>query len=89
VRYANASPHFTGSITVFHDGRAMRELSLNTSGDHEFAGKLGPVRIEIRDGMCRVTEASCPHRICIAHPPIVTPGQRITCVPNRISVVVG
>jgi hypothetical protein len=37
----------------------------------------------------KLVSSPCTHQTCVAHPAIVTPGQRITCVPNGISITIG
>ncbi len=89
VRYTNRSPSWTDSAIIHLDGREVARLSLREPVEASIEGRLGPMTVVIDDGTCRVADAPCTHRICTAHPAIITPGQRITCVPGGITISIG
>ncbi len=88
VRYANFTPPMSNAIEIYHRDTVARRAPLHESASFEVEGTLGPLSMKIEHGKFSITEAACRHKICVAHPPIITPGQRITCLPNEITVVV-
>lgn len=66
-------------------GDIRRELSLGEDGTFRFDGINA--EFEVKDGKIRVTNASCPDKIC-EKTGFIGSGQTIICVPNRITVVV-
>ena len=89
LRYTNATPPFSRSVEVFRGDAYLRSIALSDEGTFEVEGRIGRVVFEVAAGRLQVVEAPCEHGTCKAHPPIITPGQRITCVPSEITVVVG
>lgn len=89
VRFTNVTPPFSRSVEVWHRERLALALPLNEPGIFTCEGSLGPLVFEIRDGRFRVTEAPCLRGICKAHPPIIAPGERITCAPSEVTAVIG
>ncbi|NOY06962.1 MAG: NusG domain II-containing protein [Chlorobi bacterium] len=88
VRYSNFTPPMSNAIEIYHRDTVVRRAPLHESATFEVEGSLGPVSVKIENGKFSITDAACRHKICVAHPPIITPGQRITCLPNEITVVV-
>ena len=89
LRYINRMPAFSRTADVFHRGKQIAGLPLYEEGEYDVTGTLGNMRLVVANKHVHVAEAPCPHGICRAHPPIITPGQRITCVPGEISIVIG
>lgn len=89
LRYLNRIPAFSRTADVFHRGRQIDAIPLHEDGEREIESSLGPMRLIVEDKRLSVAEAPCPHGICAAHPAIITPGQRITCVPGEISIAIG
>jgi hypothetical protein len=89
VRFVNQTPPFSRSVEVFHRDRLLLALPLNEDGAFEFPGTQGPMSFTIKNGRFSVTASACRYGTCIAHPAIQTPGQRISCVPNEMSAVIG
>ena len=44
--------------------------------------------LTIHDGICDISEASCPDQICVNHMPIQYNGQNIVCLPNKLVVTI-
>ena len=42
--------------------------------------------LEIKDGEARITEASCPDKICVNHRAVSKQNQSIVCLPNKVVV---
>ncbi len=90
LRYVNRVPAFSRTAEVYRENRLVQAIALYEDGDYTLDGyQGGSMRVVVRDKRLVVQTASCPHGTCCAHPPIITPGQRITCVPNRISIAIG
>ncbi|MDE7398742.1 MAG: NusG domain II-containing protein [Oscillospiraceae bacterium] len=77
----------SGSRTaVIRCGDVRHELALNEDGLFRFDGI--DAEFEIKNGKIRLTEASCPDKICEKTGYIGSSGQSIICVPNKITVAV-
>ena len=76
-----------GSRTaVIRCGDVRQELSLDKDGLFRFDGI--DAGFEVKNGKIRLTEASCPDKICEKTGYIGSAGQSIICVPNKITVSV-
>ena len=76
-----------GSRTaVIRCGDARYELALDEDGLFRFDGI--DAEFEVKNGKIRLTEASCPDKICEKTGYIGSSGQSIICVPNKITVAV-
>ena len=71
---------------VIHCGDVRQELSLDRDGLFSFDGI--DAGFEVKNGKIRLTEASCPDKICVKTGYIGSSGQSIICVPNKITVSV-
>ena len=89
LRYVNLIPSFSRTADVYHKERLIQSLPLYEAGEYEIAGSVGNMKVAVKGKRLSVTASSCMHGTCAAHPPIITPGQRITCVPTEISIVIG
>lgn len=89
LRYINVIPAFSRSADVFHRNRLRSAIPLYEDGRFEIEGSLGTMRVVVAGQRLTVVSSPCTHQTCVGHPAIVTPGQRITCVPNEISIAIG
>ncbi len=89
LRYINIVPAFSRSAEVYHRNRMVQALALHEDGKYEIAGSLGSMVVVVAGQRLKVVSSSCGHQTCVGHPAIITPGQRITCVPNEISIAIG
>lgn len=89
LRYVSHTPPLSRSIEVFHRDKLLLALPLAEDGEHSFEGSRGSMTLAVEHGRFFVRASTCMHQTCVAHPPIQTPGQRITCVPNEMSAVIG
>ena len=71
---------------VIRCGDIRHELALNEDGLFRFDGI--EAEFEVKNGKIRVTEASCPDKICEKTGYIGSSGQSLICVPNKITVSV-
>ncbi|MFZ2631510.1 MAG: NusG domain II-containing protein [Desulfosalsimonadaceae bacterium] len=69
---------------VYNNGKLLKKLDLNQNS--RFPLLNGKMLIEIQNGQIRVVESDCPQQVCINAGWINTPGQVITCLPNRILI---
>ena len=77
-----------GIVTVQIDGEMVMELPLSEDrslvlGEGEHTNTL-----VIKDGAARVTEASCPDKICVGHGAIQYAGESIVCLPHKLVITV-
>ncbi len=89
LRYINIVPAFSRSADVFHKNRLVNAIALHEDGRYEIEGTLGGTVVVVAGQRLKVVSSPCAHQSCVAHPAIITPGQRITCVPNEISIAIG
>ena len=77
----------SGSKTaVIRCGDVRHELSLGEDGLFRFDGI--DAEFEVKNGKIRITQASCPDKICEKTGFIGSSGQSLICVPNKITVAV-
>jgi len=74
-------------VSIDVGGRVMFRYPLDVDRSVKVEGDHGSLTVEIKDRQVRVTEASCPNKIC-ERQGWITRGA-IICLPNRISVIVG
>ena len=67
-------------------GDVRHELSLDKDGLFRFDGI--DADFEVKNGKIRMTEVSCPDKLCEKTGYIGSSGQSIICVPNKITVSV-
>ena len=89
LRYVSQTPPLSRSVEIFHRNRLMLALPLSEDIEHTLMGSLGEITLAVSNGRFSVRFSTCTYQTCVAHPPIQTPGQRITCVPNEVSAVIG
>lgn len=89
LRFVNKTPPLSRSVEIFHSGLLVMALPLSEDLTTDFEGSFGKMRFETSNGHFRIAASTCKHQICVAHPPIIAPGQRITCVPNRVTAIIG
>lgn len=77
-----------GEAVIELDGEELTRLPLSrdavlTVGEGEHSNTVA-----VENGAVRVTQASCPDRICIRRGAISRGGESIVCLPNRLVVTV-
>ena len=82
----NSDNSNTAVITL--DGNVIREIDLLTAPDETFTveSERGSNVIRVENGTIRVTEASCPDKICVSHGELVSEQLPIVCLPNRLVI---
>ena len=74
-------------VRVTRDGQTVDTFPLSRDGTHRYESPSGGYTIVVvEDGKVRVTEASCPDKICILHGPTDQTADPIVCLPNRLVV---
>ena len=66
------------------NGVTVGVYSLNENGSYPING--GTNLLVIENGTARMEEADCPDRTCVRTGRIRYAGQRIVCLPNRVTV---
>lgn len=75
-----------GYVYVEQAGKEIGVYPLNEDkeiviGDGDYYNTL-----VIKDGKADITDASCPDKICVNHRKVAFEGERIVCLPNRLTV---
>ena len=74
-------------VTIEVEGKPAYRYSLDTDRKVEVAGPHGRLTVEIKNTKVRVSDASCPNKLCELQGWV---GRGvIICLPARISVIVG
>ena len=79
----------TGEMAVVTvDGEEYARLPLSRDTELVIEGKNGGTNLlVISEGKVRITEASCPDKVCV-HTGHATEVRSIVCLPNRVTVTV-
>ena len=70
---------------VLSDGELLYTLDLRQDGVYTVRYGSGTNTLEVKDGMIRVTDASCPDRDCVRCG-AKNSGAPIVCLPNRLTI---
>ena len=70
---------------VLSDGKLLYTLDLRQDGVYTVTYLDGSNTIEVKDGMIRVTQASCPDLDCVRCG-AKNSGAPIVCLPNRLTI---
>ncbi len=74
-------------VLVVVDKELYKEFDLNENTTYEIRQENGERNvIEIKDGYVRMTEASCPDKLCVKQGWIRYNYESITCLPNKVYV---
>lgn len=60
--------------------------SLTQERTLKIPGKLGDILLEIKGGAVRITQSTCPLKICIKKGWIYRQGDSIICLPNQVII---
>ena len=87
VRFLSRS---SGAVAaVYCDGKKTAEYPLSVDREVRLETEDGGYNVlVIRGGTANVTEADCPDKICVDTHPARYSGESITCLPNRLQVVI-
>lgn len=70
---------------VYSDGALVLTLDLQVDGTYRVGTADGWNVLTVENGRVSVSEASCPSRDCVRHPPSDS-GAPIVCLPNRMVI---
>lgn len=76
------------SVIIFRDNKVIAEYPLSENRTFSVEGKIGEIKILIKDRGVKVVESSCSHKICIRTGEIKAPNSQIVCAPNHIMIVI-
>ena len=72
---------------IYLDGEEKGRYSLSHNITLEIRQDHGAYNIfEIKNGKAKITEASCPDKVCVNHRPVSGQGESLVCLPNRVVV---
>jgi hypothetical protein len=80
------APTQPARAVVLSGRTVVATLPLDHDTTLEVPGRLGKVVITVAGGAVRVSESSCPQRICVAMGSRRKPGEMLACVPNAVLV---
>jgi len=75
-------------VEIFYRGEMVESFRLGSErfADFSFEGRLGTVRVEIREYRVRVVEETSPRNLCSRQGFIQRVGEIIICLPNEVFV---
>jgi len=84
ARPGEASP---SQVEVWVEGQLLLLLSLDQEGTFpvRYDGEER-MQIQIQRGTVRVTQSTCPQKLCMQHGPLSHPWDVIVCLPGKILV---
>jgi len=68
------------------DGKRIGRFSLDFERSLRYSVRGGHVIVAIGRGGARVKNSPCRHQVCVSSSPVLYPGERIICAPNRFLV---
>ena len=74
------------AVEVRVNGEKIAEYSLAKNGIYDLNNGTNILCIE--DGKAWLIDADCPDKLCVKYGKISKDGQTITCLPNKLTVVV-
>lgn len=74
------------TVTVTVAGVLREQLPLNSDSLIKIETAGGYCRLEIKDGLAKVTEADCPKNLCVGQVAVSAEGGVIACLPHKIVV---
>ena len=72
------------TVLVTQDGREILRVRLAEDGEYSLNGGTNFLKIE--DGKAWISSAECPDKLCKKHAPISRAGEKILCLPYKITV---
>jgi hypothetical protein len=88
----SSDSYVSGTVAeIYQNGELYQTLNLDSCGDMSFTiyGDDGCFNtIQVQDGYIGITSASCPDKLCVHQGYINTSLLPITCLPNRVVIVV-
>ena len=75
-------------VVISVDGKKVAEYPMSVDGVYQISGyKGGTNTLVIKNGEAYISEATCPgYQDCVEEGKKKTPGEVITCLPNRVIV---
>jgi hypothetical protein len=76
------------TAVVYVGGEVYGRYPLDVEKEIKIISPNGTNLLIIKNGQAKMSDASCPDKICVAHPPISSDIDPIACRPNKVVVVV-
>lgn len=73
---------------VYHNDDVVLQIDLKKDDSYIVQGDIGDVYIEVKNSKIRVLQSDCPDHICINQGYISKANQTITCLPNKIYIII-
>jgi hypothetical protein len=77
-----------GSVIVTIDGQEYGTYPLNKEATIEIESKYGTNLLVIKDHKAKITEATCPDKLCVHQKSISKTGESIVCLPHKLVITV-
>lgn len=74
----------TAIISV--DGKAVKELSLDTDTEYDITENGHINKLVIKEGYADIVDADCPDKLCVNQKKINLKNETIVCLPNKVVV---
>ena len=73
-------------IEVYVEDRLIAEYSLSDDGEYQLLD--GDVVLVVKNGKASIQYSDCPDKICKKTGEIHRTGERIVCLPNKLTVII-
>lgn len=71
---------------VYENGKLIEKIDIKSDKIINLSLKKGKIEVEAKEGRIRVSNSSCPHKICVNTGWISRSGRTIICVPNKVLI---
>lgn len=71
---------------VYISGVEAARFSLDSDYSFKGDGAVGQYELEITSGSARLTDSTCPDKLCVRQGAISESGQTIICLPNQLLI---
>ncbi len=76
----------SNQATVLVENKEVLRIDLNKDESYSVQGKLGKVKIQVKDGKVRVSQEKSKHHLCSKQGYVSSSSTPIVCLPNETVV---
>jgi hypothetical protein len=71
---------------ILKEGKEIYKLNIKKDTIITVKGKIGEMKVEIKNRKVKVLTSSCPLKLCVKQKEIEKGGEEIICLPNQIMI---
>ena len=73
-------------VVILVDGEVYDEIDLSEDQSFDIKTERGTNKIQVKNGQIRITEATCPDKLCMRHGQLHNKYDTIVCLPNKLII---